>query len=108
VQCNNCGAVTGIAGVFFGTKRRNRRLGSINETRDREEHVVSVLWTAPSGLPAERVHFENQQRPGVRNRNFAGLLCSVKIASTNCHHAAAGKRAVHAENNTRDYIVHNA
>src|SRR5208337_1872844 len=108
LQCRQRGSVSWVPRVFFSVERRYRRLWPTNKTCYREQHIVGILWAAPSGRSAERIQLENQQRTDVRHSYFAGLLHAIKVTTMHRHDTATGQRTVYAGDDTGDHIIHNS
>ena len=59
LQGSQCKRIARIASFRLNTETRHRRLWSVHKSRNREQHVVSVLRKPPSCWSAKRNEFEH-------------------------------------------------
>ena len=100
--------VASVANLCLGTERRDCHFSAIHKTRDREQHVVGILWKAPSGWSTKRIQFEHEQRANVGNGHFAFLLRSIEVASFDRHDSPTGQRPIDSGNYTGNHIIHDS
>src|ERR1035437_2921522 len=106
LQGCQCKRIARITSLRLNTERRDCCRWSIHKSRNREQHVLSILRKSPTCWSAKCIELEHEQWADVGHRHFAFLRCPVEVVPFHLHHSPAGQRSIYSWNHTGDHIVH--